>query len=201
MHAPRRIAYLAASADGFIADRHGQVAWLEQFGGAHDLGFEDFISTIDALLMGRRTFDQVMSFGGPWPYGARPTLVLTHRALPPHAPASVRAARDEEVTQALLAAPGRIWIVGGSETLGLCLRRGLVDELQLFLMPILLGEGIGLSGRLNHAASLTLEHAAPLARGVVKLTYSALQPVTLGASADAVGSPDPDAPLAGGGGG
>jgi dihydrofolate reductase len=180
MSAPRRIAYIAVSADGFIADRNGHVGWLEQFGSANELGFEDFLAGIDALLMGRRTFDQVMSFGSAWPYGARPTLILTHRALPPHAPACTRAASDDEISRGLIDAPGRIWIVGGGETLAMCLRRGLVDELQVFQMPILLGEGIGLTGRLNHSIRITLESAASLAHGVVKLIYALPQPVALG---------------------
>lgn len=173
MTSPRRIAYLAVSADGLIADRHGQVGWLERFGGAADFGFDEFIAHVDALLMGRRTFDQITAFGGAWPYGARPTLVLTHRPLPPNAPASVRGAGEEDVTQALLGAPGRIWIVGGGETLAFCLRRGLVDELQLFVMPVLLGEGAPLTGRLHKSVGLTLVRSDTLARGVVKLTYAA----------------------------
>ncbi|HWA21577.1 MAG TPA: dihydrofolate reductase family protein [Caulobacterales bacterium] len=169
---PRRIAYLAVSADGLIADRHGQVGWLERFGGAADFGFDDFVAHIDALLMGRRTFDQITAFGGAWPYGARPTLVLTHRPLAPNAPASARGAGEEDVTQALLGAPGRIWIVGGGETLAFCLRRGLVDELQLFVMPILLGEGAPLTGRLHKNVDLILARTETLARGVTKLTYT-----------------------------
>ncbi len=167
---PRRIAYLATSADGLIADRHGQVGWLERFGGAADFGFDDFISHIDALLMGRRTFDQVTAFGGAWPYGSRPTLVLTHRPLPANAPASVRGAAEEDVTKALLGAPGRIWIVGGGETLAFCLRRGLIDELQLFVMPILLGEGAPLTGRLHKNVDLALVKSEALARGVMTMT-------------------------------
>lgn len=169
---PRRIAYLAISADGLIADRHGQVGWLERFGGAADFGFDEFVSRIDALLMGRRTFDQITAFGGAWPYGSRPTLVLTHRVLPPNAPASARGAGEEDVTQALLGAPGRIWIVGGGETLAFCLRRGLIDELQLFVMPILLGEGAPLTGRLHKNVDLTLVKSEALARGVTKLIYT-----------------------------
>jgi dihydrofolate reductase len=169
---PSRIAYLAVSADGLIADRHGQVGWLERFGGAADFGFDDFIGHIDALLMGRRTFDQVTAFGGAWPYGSRPTLVLSHRPLPPNAPASARGAGEEDVTKALLGAPGRIWIVGGGETLAFCLRRGLIDELQLFVMPILLGEGTPLSGRLHKSVDLTLAKTETLARGVIKLIYA-----------------------------
>ncbi len=169
---PRRIAYLAVSTDGLISDRHGQVGWLERFGGAADFGFDDFVAHIDALLMGRRTFDQVTAFGGAWPYGSRPTLVLTHRPLPPNAPASVRGAGEDDITKALLDAPGRIWIVGGGETLAFCLRRGLVDEWQLFVMPILLGEGAPLTGRLHKNVDLALVKSAALARGVTKLTYN-----------------------------
>jgi dihydrofolate reductase len=83
MTAPsRRIACLAVSADGLIADRHGQIGWLEKFGAAEDFGFGEFLASVDALVMGRRTFDQVSGFGGAWPYGSRPTLVLTHRPAP-----------------------------------------------------------------------------------------------------------------------
>lgn len=180
MSAPKRIAYIACSADGFIADRHGGVGWLEHFGTANELGFEDFVASVDALVMGRRTFDQIMSFGGTWPYGERPTLVLTHHPLPPHAPPTTRAANEHEITQGLSDPPGLMWIVGGGETLALCLRRGLVDELQLFQMPILLGEGIGLTGKLNHSIRINLESTTPLQRGVVKLVYSLQQAVTFG---------------------
>lgn len=168
----RRIAHTAISADGLIADRHGQIAWLEQFGAAADFGFEEFLEGVDALVMGRRTFDQVAGFGGAWPYGSRPTLVLTHRPLPVNAPASARAATEGELTDALLGAPGRIWIVGGGSTLAFCLRRGLLDEVALFVMPILLGEGTPLVGRINKAARLSLVRAEALAHGVTKLSYT-----------------------------
>jgi dihydrofolate reductase len=168
----RRIAHIAISADGLIADRHGQIGWLEQFGAAADFGFDEFLESVDALVMGRRTFDQVAGFGGAWPYGSRPTLVLTHRPLPANAPASARGATEAELTEALLGAPGRIWIVGGGATLAFCLRRGLLDEVSLFVMPILLGEGTPLIGRINKAARLNLTRAEPLSHGVVKLTYA-----------------------------
>lgn len=168
----RRIAHIAISADGLIADRHGQIAWLEQFGAAADFGFEEFLEGIDALVMGRRTFDQVAGFGGAWPYGSRPTLVLTHRPLPVNAPASARGATEAELTEALIGAPGRIWIVGGGATLAFCLRRGLLDEVALFVMPILLGEGTPLVGRINKAARLTLIRSEALSHGVTKLSYT-----------------------------
>lgn len=168
----RRIAYLAVSADGLITDRHGQIGWLEKFGSAEDFGFAGFLESVDALVMGRRTFDQVVGFGGAWPYGSRPALVLTHHALPANAPANARGASEEEITQALLGAPGTIWIVGGAVTLALCLRRGLIDELQLFVMPVLLGEGTPLTGRLNKHAPLTLLRSDSLGHGVIKLTYA-----------------------------
>jgi dihydrofolate reductase len=172
----RRLAYIAVSADGLIADRHGQIGWLEQFGAAADFGFDDFLAGVDALVMGRRTFDQVAGFGGAWPYGSRPTLVLTHRPLPSNAPASARAASEEELTQALLGAPGRIWIVGGGATLAFCLRRGLLDALTIFVMPILLGEGAPLIGRINKAARLTHTRTEALAHGVTKLSYTVHDP-------------------------
>ncbi len=138
-----------------------------------DFGFDDFVAHIDALLMGRR---DVRSGDRLWRSLA--LRIATNTRLdptgrcPPNAPASVRGAGEDDITKALLDAPGRIWIVGGGETLAFCLRRGLIDELQLFVMPILLGEGAPLTGRLHKNVDLALVKSEALARGVTKLTYN-----------------------------
>ena len=73
------VIYTATSLDGYLAPRDGSVDWLEPFGEGPDLGIDAFLDTVGSLVTGRTTFDQVRSFG-VWPYGQRPTAVLTRRA-------------------------------------------------------------------------------------------------------------------------
>ena len=88
--------YLALSLDGYIAGPGDDLSFLpapEVEGEDH--GFAALLATVGCLLMGRRTFDVVMGFDGPWPYGDLPILVATRRPLPAGAPATVRAAEGE----------------------------------------------------------------------------------------------------------
>src|SRR5687768_2925831 len=88
---PRVKLYVATSLDGFIADRDGGVGWLpppgEASSGGEDYGFAAFMDTVEAIVMGRRSYDQLPEFG-PWPYGDRTAVVFTHRPPEhPHTPA------------------------------------------------------------------------------------------------------------------
>jgi hypothetical protein len=71
------IYYAAVSLDGFIADKDGDVTWLDGFF-IPELGFHDFITRVGGLIMGRRTFDKIAGFG-KWPYGGLKGTVATHR--------------------------------------------------------------------------------------------------------------------------
>lgn len=81
--------YIAASVDGFIAREDGDIEWLHNPAYSSTdslgLGYEAFIATVDALVMGRGTFEKVLSFSG-WPYEGTPVIVLSSKelAIPPH---------------------------------------------------------------------------------------------------------------------
>jgi len=157
--------YAAVSLDGSLADADGGVEWLEPFTGAGDW-YEAFLESVDCLVMGSRTYEQVLSFG-PWPYGDRPTYVLTGRELPlateeVHLVGSVGAAADRLA--------GHAWLVGGAATAGAFLRAGLVDEIRLTVVPVVLGEGVALFGDAGRAGlELLGSRAAP--DGSVELRY------------------------------
>lgn len=145
--------YCATSLDGFIAGPDDDLSWLGAPGPdlACDPGtvsFEEFMARTGAMLMGRRTFDVVMGFGGPWPYGDTPVLVASTRPLPA-APSTVSACCgpiEQLCERARQVAGHRGVYLDGGGVITQALEAGLVDELILTLMPVLLGRGVPLYG-------------------------------------------------------
>jgi dihydrofolate reductase len=167
----RTVYYAAVSLDGFIATPDGGVDWLGPFN-SPDLGYEPFLAGVGAVVLGRATYEQALTFG-PWPYPGRRGLVVTSRrisALPP----DVRAITLAELPAALRDLRASVtkdtWIVGGGQTAAACLAAGLVDELELYLVPHLLGDGIPLLA--HRSATLTLRETRAFSNGVVMLRYA-----------------------------
>jgi dihydrofolate reductase len=140
-------AYLASSLDGRIAGPGDDLSWLPAPEPAiGDLGFSAFLDQIGALLVGRRTWEVVQGFGGPLPWGERPVLVATHRALP-GAPPQVQAAAGPIgalLDRAVALAGGRDVYVDGGELVRQALAAGRLDLLTLTVVPTALGGGVGL---------------------------------------------------------
>jgi dihydrofolate reductase len=173
MPADQRVVYYAAcSLDGFIATRDGGVEWLSGFGSA-DGGYDEFFAGIGSLVLGRKTFDQVLGWG--WPYGSKPSAVLTTSPLPDDVPESVFASAGDNlpglVERLRAKAPGGVWIVGGSETAGAFLRAGALEELQLAVIPIILGAGIPLVDENAGGRRLELRGTETRSNGMVELLY------------------------------
>ena len=170
---PAYLGYIAMSLDGFIADTAGSVAWLDPFNAAladagDDGGYGDFIAGIDALLMGRKTYDQVTGWG--WPYGERPGFVLTRD--PGFAGDHVQAAGDIGMLQTAIETAGhqKVWVLGGGEAQRAALDTGLFDELRIFVMPTLLGGGRPLfTPGAQH--NLALQGLTKRPGGIVELNY------------------------------
>ncbi|MEB3197958.1 MAG: dihydrofolate reductase family protein [Candidatus Sericytochromatia bacterium] len=165
--------FLALSLDGFIAGPQDELDWLEPSGEVEDT-FGPFLAEVGALVMGRRTYDVVRSFAGPWPYGERPLIVATHRPLEP-AHAGVRAMAGDIVdlvaAARTLAGERDVYLDGG-QLVRQALAAGLVDELTLTVIPLLLREGISLFGGLSARQPLLLEAVKPLGAGFVQLRYA-----------------------------
>jgi dihydrofolate reductase len=143
--------YCAVSMDGFIAGPDDDLSWLgepdaEQTGDPGTVGFPEFVEQTGAMLMGRRTFDVVMGFGGDWPYGTVPVLVATTRPLP-DAPATVSTCGgdiQELCEQAKRVAVDQNVYLDGGSVISQALDSGCVDELILTVVPVLLGQGVPL---------------------------------------------------------
>ncbi|HEY7789116.1 MAG TPA: dihydrofolate reductase family protein [Vicinamibacterales bacterium] len=173
---------MASSLDGFIAKRDGGVDWLEvsdRFDAGESMTpeiVEAFLKTIDCYVMGSRTYETALNFeakGFGWSYGDKPTFVLTSRTLPKTRRSVEFYAGDLAalVNERLKPAFRSIWVVGGGEVCGECLRRGLADEVRYSILPILIGDGISFFGRLDRDVALHLLDAKADKSGMVALHY------------------------------
>lgn len=166
--------FIATSVDGFIARANGGIDWLPP-GGGEEHGYDAFIATVDALVIGRNTFETVLSFD-TWPYGPKPVFVLTSRPLPVPAPPGAvidRMSGDPREIVSLLAARGvRHIYVDGGITIQRFLRAGLIQRLTITRVPVLLGDGIPLFGALP--GDVPLRHIATrqYASGLVQSEYA-----------------------------
>lgn len=164
--------YAAVSADGFIADINGSTDWLSGFDPAAH-GFDEFYGLVGAVVVGRRTFDFQRTFGD-WPFEDRKAFIVTSRALA-DPPANATTVRKGGVTAAIEAARGTgkgdVWIVGGAVVMRTALQAGLVDLIEIFSVPILLGGGLPMLGALDQPVKLTLHGLETYPDGVVKLSY------------------------------
>lgn len=174
--------HMAASLDGFIAKRNGNVDWLEtsdhfEGGDTLDPGFvAEFLKTIDCYIMGSRTYETALNFeakGMGWAYGDKPTVVLTTRKLPKTRDTVQFYSGDLELLIEKKLKPDfrSIWCVGGGEVSGECLRRGLADEVRYSIMPVLIGDGVSFFQGLDRDVALHLLEAKPYKSGMVALRY------------------------------
>ena len=171
--------FVATSLDGYIAREDGDVGWLNEASAGlpdgEDCGFQAFMDSVDALIMGRKTFEQVLTFG-PWPYGRTPVVVLSRNAisLPPDLPDTV--SHSSELPRELLkrlAQEGveHVYVDGGNTVQGF-LAAGLIDDITITVIPVILGGGISLFGSLDHDVELTHVRTIAYDFGFVQTTYS-----------------------------
>ncbi|WP_180539890.1 dihydrofolate reductase family protein [Nevskia soli] len=151
--------FVGTSVDGFIARLDGTFDFLDA-GGSEPHGYEEFMATVDALVIGRNTYEVVLAFGG-WAYGNKPVFVLsTHPLAPAPAEAIVEhMSGDPADIVAQLTARGiqHIYVDGGI-TIQRFLRAGLIQRLIITRVPVLIGSGIPLFGALPH--DILLKHVA-----------------------------------------
>ena len=166
--------FIATSLDGFIARADGALDWLPM-GGEEDYGFYEFLGTVDAVVMGRKTFETVLSLGDAWPYGTKPVVVLSGRALAlPAIPGAAleRMSGDPRAIAEALDHRGlrRVYVDGG-DTIRRFLEAGLIERMTITTVPVLLGVGIPLFGALTR--DVELRHAGTVAypSGLVRSTY------------------------------
>src|SRR6185295_1023723 len=171
--AMRASVFVGTSVDGFIARGNGGLDFLPP-GGGEPHGYDEFIATVDALVIGRKTFETVLTFD-TWPYGEKSVFVLSNRALAP-APLGAVVERMSGTPAEIvshLAARGiqHIYVDGGITIQGF-LQAGLIQRLIITRVPVLIGSGIPLFGAMPR--DIPLKHIATreYASGLVQSEYA-----------------------------
>ena len=163
------ILYIAASLDGYIARPDGAIDWLPI---DQDYGYPQFLESISTVILGRKTYEQVLAFG-EYPYLNQHNVILTHRSdisLPPNAEvwSDVSAERISSLREK---SEKDIWLVGGSEVIRPFLELNAIDRLIVSICPILIGEGIPLFLPNSLQSRLKLANSQTFDSGLVQLTY------------------------------
>ena len=164
--------FIGTSVDGFIARTDGKLDFLPADGGEPH-GYNEFFATVDALVIGRKTFETVLAFP-EWPYGDKPVVVLSSRALDlrraPRSVEQMQGSPREIVAKLDVRGIGHAYIDGGVTIQGF-LREGMIQRLIITRVPVLIGQGIPLFGSL--AKDIQLEHVQTwhYASGLVKTEY------------------------------
>jgi dihydrofolate reductase len=165
--------FVGTSLDGFIARANGDLDFLHQPGATDSHGYEEFFATVDAVLIGRKTFDVVLTFER-WPYGAKPVFVLSTRPLgqPPPGAALEHMSGPPATIASTLAARGfqHIYVDGGV-TIQRFLQAGLIDRLVITRVPVLIGDGVPLFGVLTRDISLTHVATRQYPGGLIQSEY------------------------------
>ena len=167
------IAYLATSADGFIARPDGDVAWLDRPRPPDEYGMPAFLKSVDTVVMGRATWEAGQKLGGAIVEGKR-NIVLS-RTLPAFAApgAVVENVEPAELAQRLRSEKGRnVWLMGGADVFGGFLSAGAIDEIVIHIVPVLIGTGIPLLDAAPRQVELKLRSTRKFSDGVVRIHYA-----------------------------
>jgi dihydrofolate reductase len=169
--------YIATTVDGFIARPNGDISWLNGIGETEDHGFASFIESVDVMVMGRKTFDQVLTFD-EWGYADTRVIVLSRGSvdIPEHLSNSVESSSSapRNLIERFSEEGRRHVYVDGGMTIQSFLNEGLVTNLELFRIPVLIGEGISLFGPLDQDTQLRLIESEPFPSGIVRSSYEIL---------------------------
>ena len=165
--------FVGTSLDGFIARTNGDFDFLPPDGGEPH-GYDEFMATVDALVIGRKTFETVLAFDA-WPYGEKPVFVLSTGPLAPAPPGAVverMSGAPAEIVSQLAARGIRHIYVDGGITIQRFLQAGLIQRLIITRVPVLIGAGIPLFGAVPH--DIVLKHIATrqYSSGLVQSEYA-----------------------------
>jgi dihydrofolate reductase len=168
----RTSVFVGTSLDGFLARPDGGLDFLPA-GGGEPHGYDEFYASVDAVVIGRKTYEIVLGFGG-WGYGKKPVFVLSTHELPPFprgAVAEQLSGPPPEIVARLAARGFQHLYVDGGETIQRFLAAGLIDRLVITRVPVLIGSGIPLFGPLP--SDIALEHVTTrqYASGLVQSEY------------------------------
>ena len=177
--------YAAQSLDGYIAEADDSIDWLTGYEGSYDEadsdegqgGYDAFYEGIGALVMGSVTYEWVLAHVKRWPYAGKAAWVLSTRELqqPEGEGVDVRIVDAEvpDLIEEMKGAAGELdlWVVGGGNIASQFADHGLLDRVEVTLVPVVLGAGKPLFDRRLRAGAMKLLAARTFSSGMVGLTY------------------------------
>jgi len=170
---PEVIYYVAASVDGYIATLDGDIEWLAPFEGPdEDYGYAPFYDSVQAVLLGRRTYETSLAFE-QWPYPGKPCWVFSHGNISSLSTDVIRTAQNPADVMAEIATRGlqRAWLVGGGALAASFRAQGLITEYIITIVPVVLGAGVPLFADSGPHERLELVEANSYPKGLVQLRY------------------------------
>lgn len=173
---PKTVLYIATSLDGYIARPDGRIDWLTSFPEPEsgDYGYAGFLNSIEATIMGRKTYEEIIGFGFEWPYKGLDSHIVTRdpslRIQSPDTHILSGSLKDFVIARKKLASRD-IWLIGGGQLIKAFLNERLLDRMIITIVPRLIGEGIPLFPGMPGASAWTLAEATHYNNGAVTLTY------------------------------
>lgn len=173
----RASVYIVTSLDGFIARKNGDIDWLMGDDAGEedeDYGYNEFMDTVDALVIGRNSYEKVLTFGG-WPYANKPVVILSSQPvrIPNQIAGTVEAMAGppSDVVRRLAARGANHLHIDGGKTIQAFLDADLIQELTITRIPVLLGTGIPLFGPLQRDIDLRHIESRSFSDGLVQSKY------------------------------
>ncbi len=169
---PRKVfLYIASSLDGYIARTDGSIDWLET---DEHLGYEEFYQAVDTIIVGRKTYDQALTFG-EFPYKGKKCFVFSRKTKKKDPYAEFINEDVKIFSERLKKADGRaIWLVGGARLIKAFYENDLIDEYIITVLPVILGNGIPLFEKTDAERKVRLVDIKKHRNGFVELRYSKL---------------------------
>jgi dihydrofolate reductase len=170
----RILGYIAASLDGLIVGADGALDWLYKYDDM-DLGEHDyrlFLARMRTVIMGRGTYDFIAKDPSPWAYGDKRVIVVTSKSLDdPKGPLETRSDVDALILELRNLDDGDVWMLGGGQLQMAFMERGALDEIEIYVIPEILGAGLPLFPLTGFRASPELISASAIHKGCVRLHY------------------------------
>ena len=168
------ILYIAASLDQRIAEPDGGLDWLAGFPNPEktDYGYKDQLAPVDMVIMGGKTYRELLNMDVIWPYPNQHTYVVSHHEWSAKENVSFIMENIIKTISELRNQKGKdIWLVGGGELVSMLLAADLMDEMQICYLPVILGKGIPLFLEQPKASNWKLIGSTAYDSGIIKVYY------------------------------
>ncbi len=172
--------YIATTIDGFIARENGELDWLNNFSNPNsiDYGYGEFIEKIDTIVMGRKTYEEILSFGIDWPYNNQKTYIITSNQKYKTTTNKTHIINElnNKVIETLKGkSNSKIWIVGGGVLISSFIKLKAIDEMIITIIPVIIGKGIRLFSDNSIETKFKFIEAQTFDTGVVNLKYQRIK--------------------------